>query len=280
MMMTKRNILLASTARNVLVAAFDGSKAGWKMDGDKLALDASGNPIYVKEDGSEQTIQADTISRLNGEAKNHRERAERAETSLKKYEVNGKLIDPEQASKALETVGKLDAKQLIDAGEVDKVREEVAKGYTGQITERDNTIASLNDRVNAMTLDREFMHADFIDKNVAVPRDMFVNTFKDRFKVEDGKVVPYGPDGNKIYSKKNMGEVASVNEAFEILVEQYPHKDAILKAPDQRGSGNGGGGGNRGGGNTIKRSTFEGLSPQEKAAYGAKFQTGEVQLVD
>ena len=109
---------------------------------------------------------------------------------------------------------------------------------------------------------------------------MFQATFAKNFKVENGKVVPYDQTGNKVYSKKNMGEVAGVDEALEIMVDAYPYKDSILKADDQSGSGNEGGGGGRGSGRTIKLADFNKLSPAQQSETAALAGKGEVNIVD
>lgn len=275
--MNKIAMLLATVAPLAIHAVFDSGKAGWKMDGDKLALDEAGNPIYIQTDGTERSVGGDTISKLNGEARQHRERAEKAEQTLKAFEG---ITDAEAARKALDTVKKLDAKQLIDAGEVDKVRDEVAKGYQQQLTEAQKNAEALQDRVNNMTKQTAFATSKFIQERVAVPPEMFQATFERNFKVEDGKLVPYGPDGNKIYSKKRMGEVADVDEAFEIMLETYPHKDSVLKAPNVGGSGNNGSGGNRGGGRFMSRADFDKLAPAQSAEAAALAGKGELTITD
>jgi hypothetical protein len=276
-MIKTRTALLATAAIITLPIAFETGKPGWKMDGDKLALDASGNPIFIKADGTETSVAGDTISRLNGEAKTHRERAEKAEADLKKFEG---ITDPAAAVKALETVSKLDAKKLIDAGEVDKLKGEISKTYEAQIADKDKALAAATERADNLVRTTAFATSDFIRERVAVPPEMFQATFQDRFKVEDGKLVPYGADGNKIYSKKRMGEVADVDEAFEILLETYPHKDTVLKAPSAGGSGSGGGGGSRGGGRTISRADFQKLPPADQAAAAASAGKGEMTIID
>ena len=109
----------------------------------KLKLDANGNvvvsdgkPVFIADDGKEIAFDVvgtqATISRLNGEAKSHRERAEAAEKSLKSFEG---IADPVAAIKALDTVSNLDAKKLIDAGEVEKVKGEITKAFEAKLTE-------------------------------------------------------------------------------------------------------------------------------------------------
>ncbi len=46
-----------------------------------------------------------------------------------------------------------------------------------------------------------FGRSKFVTDKIAVPPDMLQNTFGKAFKVEEGRVVAYGDDGNKIYSR-------------------------------------------------------------------------------
>lgn len=247
----------------------------WKMDGDNLALDSDGNPIILT-DGGELSVKGDTIARLNGEAKTNRERAEAAEAAAQAF----KDIDPTKAREAMEKLSKIDQKLLIDAGEIDKVRNDISQQYTAQIGEKDAALTTAQQRINQLLIDKEFGRSEFIASKIAVPREMFEATFGRNFKVENDKVIPYGADGNPIYSLKNAGEHASVDEAFEILVERYPHKDQILRAPDMSGTGGNGNGGNRGGGRTMRRAEFEKLPPAQQATIAAASAKGEVKLVD
>lgn len=275
MKMTKTKIRAALLA-TAAAAAFESGKAGWKMDGDKIATDANGNPIYLKEDGSEQAVEGNTISRLNAEAKQHRERAEKAEAAAKPFEG----LDPAKAREAIDKLGKIDQKTLIDAGEVDRVKAEIAQQYQGQLDEAKTTNSTLQSRVDQLTIGSAFASSEFIANRIAVPREMFEATFGKNFKVEDGKVVPYDASGNKIYSKKTMGEIAGIDEAFEIMVDGYAHKDSILRAPDKGGSGSGGQGGNRGGGRVVRRADFEAMTPVDQATVAGQAAKGEVVIAD
>jgi hypothetical protein len=277
----RRFLLLAASSAATIAAAFDNA-AGWKKDADgKLALDADGNPIYVNSAGQESSVKGDTISNLNAEAKQHRTAKENAEKELAKYRTpDGKLLDPETAIKAVDTVGKIDAKTLIDAGKVDEVKAQIEGAYKTQLTEKDNAIAERDQRINAMTIDGVFKGSDFIANRVAMPRDFFEAAMRGNFKVEDGKVTAYDRAGNRLMSKKNVGDYADAEEALELLVDTHPQKDTILKAPAAGGSGNGGNGGSRGGGNVMKRADFDNMSVGEKASVGQKVAAGEMQIVD
>src|SRR5674476_814050 len=95
-----------------------------KLDDAGAVVLADGKPVYVHDDGKELPFDAATvatIARLNAEAKGHREGKERAETALKAFEG---LEDPVAARKALETVKNFKDKQLVDAGEVERVKAE------------------------------------------------------------------------------------------------------------------------------------------------------------
>ena len=69
--------LLATTA-HVAPVSFAPGTAGWKMDADGHIVLKDGNPVYVDSEGREIVTESGTISRLNGEAKANRERAEKA----------------------------------------------------------------------------------------------------------------------------------------------------------------------------------------------------------
>ena len=100
-----------------------------KIDEQGHAVLQDGKPVYVHDDGKEVPFDAEQavtkIASLNAEAKQHREAKEAAEAKLKAFDG----VDVDKAKQALETVANLDAKKLIDAGEVEKVKAEMAKAY-------------------------------------------------------------------------------------------------------------------------------------------------------
>lgn len=251
----------------------------WKMNADGLIEVKDGNPVWLKEDNTESVIEGNTISRLNGEAKANRERAEKAEKAIEKFK-DFEGIDPVKAREALDTMSKLDQKKLVDAGEIDRVREEIGKGYQVQVTERDGKLSELQSRIDRMMLDNAFAQSDFVRERIAVPPEMFRSHFGSNFKIEEGKIVAYDSTGNKIFSDKRMGELASVDEAFEKLVGNYAHKDAILKAQNQSGSGNTGGAGARGGLRSMTRADFDKLPPMKQAEAAALMGKGELTVSD
>ena len=230
-----------------------------EVDGDK--------PIYIHDDGKEAPHDAAhtvaTISRLNGEAKTHREAKEQLEAKLKGFEG---IEDPVAAKKALETLKNFDDKKLVDAGEVEKIKLEAIKAveekYAPIVQERDAFQTQLHNEL----IGGGFARSKFIQDNIAVPVDMIQATFGKNFQIENGKVVAVGADGQKIYSRTRPGEIADFDEALETLVGGYQHKDSILKG-SQAGGGGFQGGGQGGGAKTMTRQQFESLDPVGRAQF-------------
>lgn len=259
------------------VRAFDPGKAGWKLTADGKAIELKdGNPIWIGDDGNEATLAGDTIARLNGEAKTLRIRAETAEAAI----VPFKDLDPVAAKKAIETVKKIGDKQLIDAGDVDKVKAEVAAQFNSQITELTKANEKLSTDYNGLMVNSVFAQSDFIRDNIAVPRDMFEASFRNNFKIVEGKIEVYDKSGNRVMSKAKLGEYAQPEEALQILVDQHPQKATILKANNNSGGGNNGGGGNRPGTRNITRAAFNALTPAEQAHTAAEAGKGVVTITD
>lgn len=242
----------------------------------KLKLDEQGHavlldskPVYVHDDGKEIPFDAaatvQTITRLNGEAKSHRERAEAAEKTLKSFEG---IADPAAALKALETVSNLDHKKLVDAGEVERVKAEISKAFETKLSEAGGKVQTLEQQLYSEKIGGNFSRSKLIADKLAIPADLVQAKFGQAFKVEDGKIVAYDHTGNKIFSRSRPGELADFDESLEALIENYPHKDSILKGSGASGSGasnnsNAGASGNK----TLQRSAFAALSPDKQMSH-------------
>lgn len=240
-----------------------------KLDDQGHVVLQDGKPVYVYEDGKEVAFDApgtvNTITRLNAEAKTHREGKEAAETALKAFEG---ITDGAAAKKALEIVANLDQKKLVDAGEIEKVKEEISKAYKGQVDELSAKAQTFEKQLYEEKIGGAFSRSKYIGEKLAIPADLVQSKFGAAFKVEDGKTIAYDQHGQKIYSRTRPGEIADFDEAIESLVEQYPHRDHILKGSGASGSGASNNGGNGGQGKkTISRSQFDALDPMGKHAH-------------
>jgi len=238
-----------------------------KLDSEGRAVLENGMPVFVYDDGKEAAINvadmAQKLSQANFEAADRRKKLGDIEAKILAFEG----IDPAAARKALDTVKNLDDKKLIDAGEVERVKAETIKAfeekYAPVIKERDTLKSELvNEKIGGA-----FARSKFISEKVAIPADMLRATFGNNFKLEDGNIAAYDASGNRVFSRSNPGSPADFDEAFEIIVSQYPHRDAILKGTGSSGTGSQGGKGGGGSGNkTMPRSQFEALGPAERAS--------------
>jgi hypothetical protein len=251
-----------------------------KLNDAGLAFVQDGKPVYVADDGKEipfdVTGTLGTISRLNGEAKGHREAKEAAEKSLKTFEG---IDDADFARKAVETVKNLDQNQLFTAGKVEEIKAAAKKAAEDQVAAAAkasqatiNELAAERDGLKTSLFTEKvggaFSRSKFIADKIAVPSDLIQNTFGQRFKIENGKVVGVGVDGQPIYSRTKAGEIADFDEALESMVDAYPHRDAIIKWTGGTGGGARANSGSNGGGSakTITRAAFEALGATERHA--------------
>lgn len=241
-----------------------------EVDGKQYAEVLDGKPVFTGDDGKDIAFDAagtrDTITRLNAEAKSHRERAETAEKTVKAFEG---ITDPAAARSALDVVSKLDQKKLVDAGEIDVVRNEISKAFQTQLDEMTSKAQTFEQQLYAEKIGGSFARSKYIAEKLAVPADMVQATFGRNLKIEDGKVVAYDAQGQKIFSRARPGELADFDEAVETLVSQYPHRDHILKSSDANGGGAQGGGG----GNSGAKGNFGGTKADRVAAIKAMTAT-------
>jgi hypothetical protein len=242
----------------------------------KLTADGSaaviqdGKPVYVHDDGKDIAFDAvgtvATITRLNAEAKGHRERAEAAEAKARLYDG---IEDPAAAKKALDLVANLDQKKLVDAGERDKAIAQAIKAVEDKFAPVVKEADTLKTQLHTFMVGGAFQRSKFIAEKFATEGPAGVEIaqalFGRAFKVEDGKVLAYDANGGKVYSRSKPGELADPDEAIELLVEAHPYKAHLLKGTGASGGGALPGGG--GGGGALK-GKLDG-SPTERTEYFA-----------
>lgn len=248
-----------------------------KLDAEGHVVVQDGRPVYVHDDGREVPFDAAatvaTISRLNSEAKTHREAKEAAEARLKPFEG---IEDAEAARKALETIKNVDEGKLVAAGKVEEIKAAAAKAAEDRVAAQSKVHADelaklrkehdqLMSQYHGEKIGGAFNGSKFISEKAAIPADLMQARFGSAFKVEDGKLIGYDGAGNKIFSRVKPGEVAEFDEAIEMLVDQYPYKDNILRG-NSNGGGGARGGGAGGGAKTISRAEFEKLNPAAQMA--------------
>jgi len=238
-----------------------------KIDAEGHAVIQDGKPVYVHDDGKEVPFDAQAaiakIGQLNGEAMGHRQAKEAAEAALKRFEG---ISDPNAALDALSKLANIDAKKLIDSGQVDTIKAEAIKAveekYAPVLAERDTLKSQLDKEIRGGS----FARSKFAEEKVVVPRHMLERTYGDNFKVEDGKLVPYDSNGAKIFSRVKPGEIAEFDEALELLISADPYRDHILKGQIGAGGGSTSSVQGQGGPKSMARGDFMKLAPAEQAA--------------
>jgi hypothetical protein len=248
-------------------------------------------PVFVHADGKETPFDGDstigTISRLNGEAKTHREAKEAAEARAKLFDG---IEDADAARKALETIKNIKDGDLMTASKVEEIKAAAKRAAEEQVTaankshaeeltrtkaERDGLQATLYDERIGGSFDR----SKFITDKLAIPGDIAKAAFGKAFKIEEGKTVAYDATGNKIFSRVRPGDLADFDEALETLVENYPHRDQIMKGSGASGSGASGGAGS-GGKKAYSRAEFNTFDPTRQAQVAADVRGGKATLND
>lgn len=271
MKMTRLLVLLSAAP---LAVGFKNDN-GWKKDDDgNLVTDADGNPIYVDAEGKEQPLAPGYVNRINNEAASARTRAKEAETALEAFDG----LDPKAAKEAIDKMKDVNLDELVNKGEIESVRKAVTEAMQGELDKANNALAETRGKLERVTLDNAFNSSNFLSSRLAVPQEAARATFRDRFKVEEDKVIPLDGQGEPLRNKH--GEIASVDEAFEMIITGRSDAESWLKAPDASGSGSDGGGGNNGTGNKMKRSDFDALPAGKQAEVGQKAAKGEIEIVD
>lgn len=203
----------------------------WKKDEDgKLIVDDSGNPIRVDTNGSETAIDDNYISTLNSEAASRRK-------ELSDYKSKFDGIDPKAAKEALQKLESIDLSKMVESGEVEKIKSQISQSYDGKIGELTKQLEGSNAKIRSLLVSNAFSASQFIKEKTTLLSDIAEAYFGKNFEVRDGQAVGLDVNGNPIYSTKNPGQLATVDEALEAMINNHPQKDHILRGSGAHGSG-------------------------------------------
>ena len=216
-----------------------------------IVLSEEGLPVWVLDDETEVAYDVPKVisdlQKANNESAGRRKKIEELEAKMKPYEG----LNVEEAKKALETVKSYNDKQLLDVGEVEKVKQAALEAYEGKLAEQNkaftvqiesrDTIISKKDRqINDLLIKGAFQSSKYLKEKTNMPPDLANSHFGKFFKVEevDGVPTPFAYyNGEKLYSKSNPGQPSNPEEAIEQLIDKYPYKDSILKGAGVSGTG-------------------------------------------
>ena len=227
-----------------------------------IKANEKGFPIVIDDDEKEMGLDAiglySKIPNLQREAKEHRLNAKEIKEKLSKYEELNIDVDNfstwrADAEKAISTLENIDASKLIEADKVGEIKSQITTAYEEKIKSLTNeSLSKLSNyekliqqkqgQINQLMISDKFNSSPFIKEKLTLPPRVAKKYFADNFKVEtiDGELKTVGYlNGEQIYSKENIGELADFNEALKIMVDSDPDKDDFIKTDIKSGSGGG-----------------------------------------
>jgi hypothetical protein len=248
-----------------------------KLDEDGKAVIVDGKIVYIDEDSTDKKeypldppSMYSKIAELGKENKTHRTKATEIEAKyLSLAEIEDIEAWKKEADAALETVKSYSEKDFMEAGKVEKLKADIKEAYESQLSAKDekakvvakanaDALAGKDGQIRSLMVSNRFStspHFTGDNSITTMPPDVAEAFFGSNFKVEDidGKLELRAYQGkDEITSQLNPGEPAGFEEAIGIIVDKYPNKDHILRAP---GGGSGGGGGQGGDGSPSDKLT-------------------------
>jgi len=240
-----------------------------KLDEDGKVVTDGNKVIYEDEDADNKEYPLDPPSMyakiidLGKENKKHRDKVTAVEAKYLPFaDIEDIEVWKKDADKAIDTVANFNDKDFVEAGKVEKVKAEMREAYEAKLTSKDNK-AQLVEKahVDALGLKDKQIRTLMISNRFSVsphfngeksittmPPDVAESFFGNVFKVKeiDGKLALRAyQNGEELISLQNPGEPADFEEAISMVIDKYPNKDSILRAPGGGSGGSGGGGGDR-----------------------------------
>lgn len=249
----------------------------FKMDGETIAMQ-DGLPVWVYDDGKESPLDVEkTLKTLQATTAESVGRKEKIREIESKYAPFANIENPveylENANKAIDTVANLDSKKLVDAGEIELVKQSVASTFNDKINgmetafaakerEYQEAITNKDSSISNLLIKGEIGRSGFLPEKTWMPASTAYAMFKDNFAIEESngeaRAVAVRKDGTKIMSLKDPGSYATIDEALETLIHEHPDKDRLMKGID------GGGGAPPNGNGTPSNLNMSDLTPRQK----------------
>lgn len=210
----------------------------------KLKLDDAGNvavrdglPLWLMDDGSEQTFDGpklhDTLRKVRSERDKQEERANEAHGLLKHF--GGSPEEIEAARDKLRLAKALDEKKLVEAGKIDEVVNERLRAATATWDQEKNGLISARDEASAkvrkVLISNRFATSK-VTKDYILTPDLLEALFGSHFDVDGEEVVAFRDASKKerIYSATDPSKLADVDEALTTLLKAHPNHDSWKKA--------------------------------------------------
>lgn len=226
-------------------------------DNGNVALNENDYPVWINQDGDEVVFDVAKLyndkTKANAESASRRHEIQEMKQKMQDLQVKYEGIeDPDAAKKAIETLQNIDDKKLMDTEGVESVKrqmkeafqadlEKQRKEWEDKLTDTSQTLDKKSEQIRTLLIKNAFDSSNYLRNETLLHPEVAHEYFKRFFEVREvsGQPIAVGkfPTGEEIISKRNPGELATTEEAIEILVEKSPLRDSILKGKVQAGSG-------------------------------------------
>lgn len=238
----------------------------WKVktdDGGSVVL-KDGIPVWTDEEtGREGSFDVNELhSKILATGKEAKRYREEVEAVKSRYEPVNAIEDLAQfvadAEKARETIAALEEKDVRKAETVEKIKNEMRAGFAEKeqkiraewerkLSEREAVLKQREAQIRKLTIDAQFDSCPLFsgtEPKTMLTSDVAKDVFGKHFDLEPGddgtqKVVAR-LNGEPIYSRENVGEPATFEEAIHIIWDKYPMRDHYTRS---KGGGSGASGG-------------------------------------
>lgn len=213
-------------------------------------------PVYVDEDGKDVVINVPKLQKdlksANAESMERRKQITALDNELAELQQKYRDLDIDKAKEALKMVENLKDKDIIDAGEVEKIKTSIKEGFEKKLTDQktdyekllDSRVSELKNKdsqIRSLLIKGAFDSSKFLMEKTVLTPDIAYRYFGDFFEVREvhGQLRAVGKfNGEDIKSRtEDPGEIASTEEAIEFLIDKYPQKERILRGASPSGSG-------------------------------------------
>jgi len=216
----------------------------WEMNGDQIVVE-DGNPVWIADDGKKSPFDAGGVlkrlSDVTGESMGRKNKIRELEGQLEPFkDLDSDFVT--KAKKAMDTVKNLNDKQLVDAGQVAEIKKdledqliETKKSHAAELEGLKKQIDDKDAAIQRREVKGFFDQSEFIREKTVLTPTFAYDHFNRFFKTEekDGDLIVFAErkGGEKIFSKdpKRAGKYATPAEAIEILIDEHPDKESILR---------------------------------------------------
>lgn len=217
-------------------------------------LDASLQNLYVASaDGFALDVDGgfEDVTGLKSALEKERKAARDALAKIKKFEG----FDPDEYAALKTDKEKAEQERAMKAGEYDSLLKKHKDDFTKKEQALLDELAGLKKNNFDLQVTKEIIGCDLFNGKTLMTSDAAISLFSKNFKIENGVVVGYLDNGEKITDAAKSHDAADFKVAIQALWNAYPNKDKYERStsPGSGAPGGAGGSGGAGGKLTIEQ---------------------------